>query len=140
MSKNRTPIYAEELKNAQVSVGTANTNEDGTGTLGTLYTAPSSGNGAKVRAIRAQAIVSTTAGRLKIFRHDGSSFFHLFDLAVSAVTIAAGTAGWNSRAIAGADPITGDIPCDITLKPGDSIRIANHNAEAIHVSAEIEEY
>ena len=59
------PQYASTPKSPSVAISTANTNRDGTGTLGTLMTAGASGS--RVDAIYAFATGNTTEGMLRFF-------------------------------------------------------------------------
>ncbi|NBX74718.1 MAG: hypothetical protein EBQ89_10555, partial [Alphaproteobacteria bacterium] len=55
--------------NAQIS--TANTNRDGTGTLGTVVTAGASGS--RIEEIVIEATGTTTAGMIRLFLNDGTN-------------------------------------------------------------------
>lgn len=71
MAANTNPIFTGTPKDPQVRISTANTNRDGSGTLGTIYTAGS--NGAYFKGIRVQAEGTTTAGVVRIFIQNGGS-------------------------------------------------------------------
>lgn len=60
MAAGTSPIFVATPKRPQVRISTANTNRDGTGTLGTVCTAGS--NGDFYRGVRIQAEVAIPAG------------------------------------------------------------------------------
>lgn len=57
--------FAATPKNSGAALSTANTNRDGTGTFGTVYTAGSSGS--RIDSIVIQATGTTTAGMIRFF-------------------------------------------------------------------------
>ena len=63
--------YAATPATAMVQIATANTNRDGTGTLGTLITAPAAGT--RVDDIQITAAGTTTAGVVRMFLYDGTN-------------------------------------------------------------------
>jgi len=71
MPANTTPIFVLTPKRPQVRISTANTNRDGTGTLGTVATAGS--NGAFYKGVRIQAEVTTTADVVRLFIQVGGA-------------------------------------------------------------------
>lgn len=74
-----TSVRADTTENTAVlgrcSISTANSNLDGTGTLGTAYTAGSSATykGSSIRTITIQTTVNVTSGMIRLFVQDGSS-------------------------------------------------------------------
>jgi hypothetical protein len=132
------------LKSADVLFATANTNRDGTtGTYTTLYTAPGTvdtpgaGEGAVVSGIRINAIGTTTAGSVRIWRHNGTACFLVKELLVTALT-PNGTSilPWQITTAQGADA-TGYLPLNLHLEAGDSIKVSTNNAESFHATADI---
>lgn len=118
--------FAATPRVAGVTVSTANTNRDGTGTLGTVITAGSAGT--RIDRIRVQAIVTTTAGMVRLFLFDGSTFYALQEVPVLAATVSATVQGANAEVAFGdARPLT--------IPNGWSIRAGTHNAESITVTA-----
>lgn len=69
---------------AMATISTANTNLDGTGTLGTILTAASSGT--VIQSVRIKAQVNTTDGMIRLFIFDGTNTKLLTEIPVSAVT------------------------------------------------------
>jgi hypothetical protein len=78
------PSFASSPIADAVAISTANTNRDGTGTLGTLHTATSAGS--RIDLIRVVASGSTSAGVVRIFYDDGTTVFLLHEILVEART------------------------------------------------------
>lgn len=74
-----TSVRADTTQNTAVngrcSIATANANLDGTGTVGTAYTAGASATykGSSIRTITVQSTVNVTSGMVRLFVQDGSS-------------------------------------------------------------------
>jgi hypothetical protein len=118
--------FAADPRVSGVTIATANTNRDGTGTLGTVIVAGASGT--RIDRIRAQAIVTTTAGRVRLFLYDGSNYYALEELAIAAATVSATVSG------ATAEITFGDLR-PLTLPSGWSIAAATNNANDFVVTA-----
>jgi hypothetical protein len=118
--------FANVPRVSGVTIGTANTNRDGTGTLGTVITAGT--NGTRIDRIRAQAIVTTTAGRVRLFLYDGSNYYALEELPIAAATVSATVSG------ATAEVAFGDTR-PLTLPSGWSIAAGTNNANDFVVTA-----
>lgn len=119
-----TPNYAASPRCGLAAISTANTARDGTGTLGTVLTAGSSGS--RVDTIVVQATVTTTAGMVRLFVHDGTNARLWREVEVSAITVSATVAGFREE-IALEQPLL--------LPNGYSLRAAPHNAESFNVIA-----
>ena len=121
--------YASTPKVGVGQISTANTNRDGTGTIGTVFTAGSSGS--RIDMIDIQATATTTAGMVRLFLHNGTTAFLLAEVPVVAVTpsgtIPAFSAQLNSNTM------TQILP--IVIPTGWSLRASTHNAEAFNVIA-----
>ncbi|MCT6721745.1 hypothetical protein [Acidovorax sp. K2F] len=104
-------------------IATANTNRDGTGTLGTVF-APGA-NGGRVDEVTIVATATTTAGMVRLYRHDGTNVRLWKEVPVSAVT-PSGTV----------QAFTATIIATLILGPNESLRASTHNAESfdVHVS------
>jgi hypothetical protein len=111
------PQFASSPVNAAVAVAVANANRDGTGTVGTLYTAPA--NGARIDEIAIKASVTTTAGMVRLFLHNGTTFFLWKEVPVPAIT-ASGTVPAFEAALSN---------LGLILQSGWSIRCSTQNAE-----------
>lgn len=129
---NTSPIYTGSIIDAAVTLATANTNRDGTGTLGTVYAATaaaSGGNGARIDRIRIQAQGTTTAGVIRLFHYDGSAYFLLEEVLVSAVTPSTSIEAWST------DLVRSDGLPYVQLAAGHSLKASTHNAEDFTVIA-----
>lgn len=83
--------YASTAKNSGAQISTANTARDGTGTLGTVYTAGVSGS--RIDSIVIQATGTTTAGMIRFFSSidTGTTKRLISEVPVLAITAAATT-------------------------------------------------
>ena len=108
---------------AQVQIATANTARDGTGTIGTLITAPTAGT--RVDDIEICATATTTAGVIRMFVHDGTNYRLIREILVTAVTPSTTVAAWYTKL----------SNLGIVLKSGWSLRFSTHNAETFNVVA-----
>ena len=79
-----TPQFASVVRTAVGQVTTANTNRDGTGTIATIFTAGSSGS--RIEMVEIQATVTTTAGMVRLFIHDGTNARLLREQPITANT------------------------------------------------------
>lgn len=111
------PQFASTPISAAVAVNVANANRDGTGTVGTLYTAPA--NGARVDEITIKASVTTTAGMIRLFLHNGATFFLWKEVPVAALVV--------SATVAGFEAVLSNL--GLVLASGWSIRVSTQNAE-----------
>jgi hypothetical protein len=104
-----------------------NTRLDGLGHLPTLLAAQAQLGAAGVRIdlIRVQAVGVTTAGMLRLFKHDGASARLIHELAVTAATPSA-----TVRAFSADVSFSGGL----LLEPGHSLRAASHQAEAFDLT------
>ena len=107
-----------------VNIATANTARDGTGTVATLITGAATGT--RVAEIVFKARVATTAGQVRLFLHDGTSFFALDEIAVPATTVSATVQG-----------ARGSLFYSNLVLPSASwsIRVAAEKGESIDVTA-----
>jgi hypothetical protein len=109
---------------------TANTNRDGTGTIATVFIAGT--NGSRIDKIDVQAIVTTTAGALRWYIHDGTNARMFLETIVQANTVGTTVPGW--RATLEEEGISGEV-FPIILETGQSLRVSTHNAETFNVIA-----
>lgn len=119
------PSFAATPRNRRGLLTEANPARDGSGTLVDIATAE--GEGLKIDEIVVQAIVTTTAGMVRLFIYDDvSNTVRLFDeVDVDAVTVAASTPAF--RAVRYYD--------NLALEPGQALRASTHNAEGFVVHA-----
>ena len=115
--------FASIPATAMVQISTANTNRDGTGTLGTLITAATAGT--RVDDIEITAAGTTTAGVVRMFEYDGTNTRLLREFLIPAVTPSTTVAVYNLQLKNQA----------IVLKSGVSLKFSTHNAETFNVFA-----
>jgi hypothetical protein len=121
--------YASVPKIGIGTISTANTNRDGTGTIGTVFAAGSSGS--RIDAIDIQATATTTAGMIRLFIHDGTTAHLIFEIPVSAITPSGTIPAWSVQL--NTNTMTQILP--IILPTGYSLRAAGNNAESFKVIA-----
>lgn len=78
------PQFAATVNRGQALISTANANRDGTGTLGTVWTAGASGG--RIDEVRIKATGTTTAGMVRLYVSDGTNHRLLFEQSIAAVT------------------------------------------------------
>lgn len=81
------PAFAATPKIAATAISTANSNRDGTGTIGTVYTGGT--NGSRIDNVIIKATGTTTAGMVRLFVHNGSSYFLVTEIYVPPMTASA---------------------------------------------------
>jgi hypothetical protein len=124
-----TANYAGTPRIGAAAIATANTNKDGTGTIGTIFTAGASGS--RIDAISLKATVTTTAGAIRLFIYDGSNYFLLTEIPVTAQTSSATSPAWEAQL--NTNTMTQFLP--IILPTGHSLRASTNNAENFNVLA-----
>jgi len=118
------PAFAVTPRIASVNVATANTNRDGTGTVATLITGAATGT--RIAEIVVQARVTTTAGMVRIFLHDGTTFFFFDEVSIAAATVSASVKGTRQSVIYN----------NLVLPSASwSVRVSTHNADSMDVTA-----
>lgn len=123
------PQYAATPRCGIGQVSVANTARDGTGTIGTVFTAGT--NGSRIESISIQATSTTTPGMVRLFLHDGTNSRLWREVAVSAATPSATAKAFATALAARTNP---DL-LPIHLPPGYSLRASTNNAEAFNVVA-----
>lgn len=128
MAANTTPIMILTPKASKVRISTANTNRDGTGTLGVIHTAGS--NGSFFKCLRIQAEGTTTAGVVRIYVQAAGAGNHelIHEALVSAVTPSTTVQAFNYDWF-------GPGGCGIALSATDVLECSTHNAETFSVHA-----
>ncbi len=142
MASNTQPIYPRAVIGAEASIATANTGRDGSGTIGTLYTAvaaASGGQGAIVQSITCCATGVTTAGVIRMWRKVSSTSTLLREFLVGAITPSTSIEVFKLTTAQGAD-VNGRLTINLLLEPGDIIAFSTHNAETFNITADIGEY
>ena len=124
--------YASVPKIGIGQISTANTNRDGTGTLGTVFTAGASGS--RIDAVEIQATGTTTAGMVRLFLHDGTNARMICEVPVVAVTPSGTVPAW-SALVNSQGMNNGTIQLPISIPTGWSLRASTNNAETFNVIA-----
>lgn len=132
MPANTTPIFSLTPQVGRVRIATANTNRDGTGTLGSVITGGT--NGTRVDRIVITATVTTTAGMVRLFIDDGTNIRAWKEVTVSAVTVAASTPAFTATI---SSPDTAPL---LVLPSAYILKAGTHNAEQIDVVAMASDY
>jgi len=127
MAAGTTPIFVDTPKHPSVRISTANTARDGTGTLGTVFTAGA--DGSFFKGIRVQAEGTTTAGVVRIFiQTAGAGNNELIkELLITATTPSTSVEAFSIEWY----PSGG-----IVLAATDVLKASTHNAETFSVWAE----
>ena len=121
--------YAATPKIGIGQISTANTNRDGTGTIGTILTAGASGS--RVDTIAVKATGTTTAGTVRLFIHDGVNARLLTELPVVAVTPSATLPAWEVQL--NASTMSQLLP--FALPTGYSLQASTEKAETFNLIA-----
>lgn len=124
MAANSVPRYVDPGKSWVVSIATANTGLDGTGTVAVLVTAGLSGS--LITMVRVKASVTTTAGMIRFFLHNGSAFFLWHEIAVTAITPSATVLSFSAEY----EPT---VP--LVIPSGWTLQVSTHNAETFKISS-----
>lgn len=127
MAANVNPIFGlvPVAKTAQIS--TANTNRDGTGTLGSVVTGGT--NGTRVDRVVIQATVTTTAGMVRLFVDDTVNIRLIAEVSITAATPSGTVQAFRSEQVRTDGLAYLDLPSGYILKAG------THNAETFNVTA-----
>lgn len=118
------PAFAATPRLASVNIATANTNRDGSGTVATLITGVAAGT--RISEIVIKARVTTTAGQVRVFLYDGTTFYLFDEIAVAAASVSATVQ---------ATRVSTTYNNLILPSSSWSIRVSTHNAESIDVTA-----
>lgn len=121
------PIFTGTPKIGIANISTANTNRDGTGTVDTVFTAGASGS--RIEHIDILGVGTTTAGMVRLFLYDGSTYRLWKEVAITAVTASASVAGFSYSIN------TSLLSNCLILPTGWSLRASTHNAETFNVIA-----
>lgn len=130
-SPNTNPIFTDTPNFGAAEISAANTGRDGTGTVVTIFTAGTKGS--RVHRICAKAIVTTTAGMIRLFIHNGAAYFLYKEFPVTAITPSATVEAFSYEL---------QLPNEdaLVLPTGYTIRASTHNAEAFNVFIEGGDY
>lgn len=119
------PAYAATPRCGIGQVTAANTARDGTGTIVSVFAAGASGS--RIDKIKVTAIgASTTAGVIRLFIHNGSTYRLYDELLVTAITPSTSVAEWEYEV---------ELTYPILLPTGYSLQASTNNAESFNVFA-----
>lgn len=116
------PSWAATPKVSYASISTANTLRDGTGTLGTVFSAGASGS--RIDLITVQATATTTQGTVRLFLHDGAVAKLFREVQVSPVVPSSTQPAFN---------VSITLDGGMSIPAGYSLRASTNNAEAFNV-------
>ena len=108
---------------AMVTISTANSNLDGSGTLGTILTGAS--NGTLIKTVTIKATGDTSFGMIRFFVYEGTNTKILFEVNVPDM---------NQTNREPAFEVT--VPVNYVLKSGGILKAATQNAESFNIIAE----
>lgn len=111
------------MNTGMVRISTANSNLDGTGTLGTVLTAAVNGTFIKTVTIKAQT--NTTQGMVRLFIYDGTNTKLISEIEIPAVTKSTTVPSFEKQ-----------ITVNITLKSGYILKASTEKPETFIVIAE----
>ena len=125
MSANTTPKFIDAPIIGIAEISTINTNRDGTGTMVVVATGTVAGQ--VIELVRVVAIVTTTAGMVRLFLNNGATKFLYKELTVAAVTASATVPAFEKEFV----PTGGTL----TLPTGWTLEAATEKGEAFKVFA-----
>lgn len=126
-----TPQFFSAWKCSGIAIGTADTSRTGPTNYGTVMTAGS--NGSRVLAVRITGTASNSAEVVRLFKHSGSTWRMVKEIAVAATTASSTAATYTqSFAFPDNDPLI--------LINGETLRATCHNGDDFIVEAEYGDY
>lgn len=128
MAANTLPIFGLTPVIGQVSIAVANAARDGTGTIATLKTGTV--NGSRIDFVVVKAIVTTTAGVIRLYIDDGAGNIFLWDELLVSAVVPSGTAA----------AFRGIIPVNVVLPSGFILKISTDKAETFRCFAHGADY
>lgn len=122
-----TPAFATIPRSAVAVISAANPSLTDTGTIVSIMTAGAQGT--KVERVRIKALVTTTAGMVRLWLHNGSANFLLEEVPVPALTKSASVAAFQAD-------VDFSTPDRLLLLPASwSLRASTEKAESFNVHA-----
>ncbi len=107
-----------------ITISTANSNVDGTGSLGVLLTAAS--NGTLIKSVFIKAIsTETTAGMIRLFVTSGANNTLIMEIPVIAIIKSGINKTFETK-----------VDLNFTLQSGEKLKVSTENAETFNVIAE----
>lgn len=124
---NTSPQFVGSRVISSARISTANTNRDGSGTVGTVATGGTLGT--RIDRVTICANQSTTAGMVRLFAYDGTNSRLIKEVPVTLITVAADTPGFTAELVR-----TDGLPW-LELPVNHQLRASTHNAEQFDVVA-----
>jgi len=106
----------------RVSINTANSNLDGTGTITSVITSAS--NGTQIKSVYIQAITTTSEGMIRFFVFNGANYYLIDEIRVPATQKSGTQAAWE---------LAYDL--EYSLTPGYSLAVSTENADTFIITA-----
>lgn len=121
------PIFTGTPKAVAKLVSAANTNRDGTGTIVDIWSGGSSGS--RIERVKIIARGTTTAGVIRLYLHDGTTYFLIEEILVTAITPSTSIAVWSQ------DRSFADAGGCLIIPNGYKLAASTHNGENFNVQA-----
>jgi hypothetical protein len=125
MAAGTQPRFVTTPKAWSVLADTANTNLDGTGDVATVMSGGT--DGSLVEWVKIKARVTTTAGMVRLYHHNGASSFLIAEIPVPAITISATVPGFEALV-----PMPGG---GLNVANGSGLRASTEKSEAFCITA-----
>lgn len=116
-----TANYSSTPRTALVSINTANTARNGTGTITSIFSAGASGSRIDDISIVAQS--TTTAGVVRLFLYNGTTHFMIREVLVSAITPSTTQAVFSASLVG----------LGLVLQSGWALTASTNNAESFNI-------
>jgi len=117
------PAFTDIVEIGTVAIATANANRDGTGTIGTVFSA--SANGSKIKQVDIKATVTTTAGTVRLYIYTGTTYYLFYEQLIPAITASATVAAYQVTLYFS----------NLNLPTGYSLRASTERAENFNIIA-----
>ena len=118
------PPFPSTPRVGSAQMSTANANRDGTGTIVDVLTGVSAGT--RVSSVVVQAIVTTTAGMVRLYYYDGTNTRLVDEIPIPAVTVSASQQGYRVQRYYNDLVLAGSTH---------KLQASTHNAETFNVVA-----
>lgn len=128
-----TANYAASPKVGMAVISTANSNLDGTGTLGTVFTAGT--NGSRIDTILIYATGTTTAGMVRLFISDGTNNRLIAEVPVVAVTPSSTQPAFSALLQSNNNGLLNSAPLPVNFQTTYLLKASTQNAETFNVIA-----
>jgi len=112
-----------------VQISTANSNLDGSGTLGTVITANGSKNGILIKTVTVKSIQTTTQGMVRLFIYDGSNTRLIKEIEIPAVVKSFSDPAFQTTVL-----------LNFQLKAGYSLKASTEKGEIFNIIAEAQDW